>query len=215
MLGAVSVALSKPRKLGKRAQNRLETRRALVSAAHELFAAHGFDEVRVDDIASKAGIGRRTFFRYFASKADVAFPDHAARIERFSGLMRMRLPHETALAAVQRALVVLGNEMMANADEVLAQQAIVDASPTLLAAERVLDREWDLAVATALAGEDTPGVHERIVAGALLGAVRATIRTWFDSGGACDLVELGLAAFALLGEGLGADGGQWHPKIGT
>jgi len=191
--------------MGKRARNRMRTRNAFVAAARELFAERGFDEVRVDDIAARAGAGRRTFFRYFSTKAEVAFPHHGERIARFESLVAMRLPHETPLAAVQRALIVLGSEMMAASEEFLAQQAIVDASPALLAAERILDREWDLCIAEALASEGEPTTRDKIIAGALLGVIRAAMRAWFDGGGRDDLVELGLGAFALLGTGLAAD----------
>lgn len=39
--------------------------------AFELFAAKGFEATTVGDIARAAGIGRRTFFRYFESKNDI------------------------------------------------------------------------------------------------------------------------------------------------
>lgn len=39
--------------------------------ALEMFSEQGFDNTTVDDIAHAAGIGRRTFFRYYASKNDV------------------------------------------------------------------------------------------------------------------------------------------------
>ena len=40
----------------------------ITAVALDLFAARGFDEVSVDDVASAAGIARRTLFRYYASK---------------------------------------------------------------------------------------------------------------------------------------------------
>lgn len=43
--------------------------------ARELFSERGFEATTVDDIAGAAGIGRRTFFRYFASKNDVVWGD--------------------------------------------------------------------------------------------------------------------------------------------
>jgi AcrR family transcriptional regulator len=54
-----------------RERNRVDNRAATIDAALALFAARGFDHVTVADICAAAGIGRRTFFRYFATKDDV------------------------------------------------------------------------------------------------------------------------------------------------
>jgi AcrR family transcriptional regulator len=45
--------------------------RRLSAAAIELFDAHGFDNVTVADIAERAGVTRRTFFRYFSNKETI------------------------------------------------------------------------------------------------------------------------------------------------
>jgi DNA-binding transcriptional MocR family regulator len=49
------------------------SREELERVAMLLFSEHGFDATTVDDIAAAAGIGRRTFFRYFGSKNDVVW----------------------------------------------------------------------------------------------------------------------------------------------
>jgi AcrR family transcriptional regulator len=46
-------------------------RDAIFDAAIETFAANGFDETTVEDVARAAGVSRATFFRYFASKDDL------------------------------------------------------------------------------------------------------------------------------------------------
>jgi AcrR family transcriptional regulator len=57
--------------LRERKQRR--AREAIVEAAQQLFAEHGFDQVTVADIAERAEVGRATFFRYFGDKQEVVF----------------------------------------------------------------------------------------------------------------------------------------------
>src|SRR3954464_11130397 len=49
---------------------------AVVAAAIDLFAAQGFDQTSVEQIARAAGVSRSTFFRQFGGKDDVVFADH-------------------------------------------------------------------------------------------------------------------------------------------
>lgn len=51
-------------------------RTGVVAAAIELFAAQGFDQTSVEQIAQAAGVSRSTFFRQFGGKEDVVFADH-------------------------------------------------------------------------------------------------------------------------------------------
>ncbi|MGA2537106.1 MAG: TetR family transcriptional regulator [Terracidiphilus sp.] len=46
-------------------------RDAIFDAAIELFAAKGFDETTVEEVAQAAGVSRASFFRYFSSKDDL------------------------------------------------------------------------------------------------------------------------------------------------
>src|SRR3954453_12678140 len=45
----------------------------LRQAAMELYLQRGYDQTTVADIAERAGLTSRTFFRYFADKRDVLF----------------------------------------------------------------------------------------------------------------------------------------------
>ena len=76
------------------------SRTELEQIALELFAARGFDETTVDDIADAAGIGRRTFFRYFASKNDVVWGDFDAALDQ----LRRDLDAVPATTSMMRGL---------------------------------------------------------------------------------------------------------------
>ena len=52
-------------------QHRIATRQALFDAAVALFAEQGFQHTSHADIAAAAGIGRTTFYEYFASAEDL------------------------------------------------------------------------------------------------------------------------------------------------
>ena len=50
-------------------------RQAIYDAAIELFTRKGFDQTTVEEVAQAAGVSRRSFFRYFASKDDLLAQD--------------------------------------------------------------------------------------------------------------------------------------------
>lgn len=67
----------------KQGRPAVTTRDELELVALQLFAERGFDSTTVDDVAEAAGIGRRTFFRYFASKNDVVWGDWEVALAHF------------------------------------------------------------------------------------------------------------------------------------
>ena len=81
------------------------SRADLEHVAFDLFDRQGFERTTVDDIARAAGIGRRTFFRYFPSKNDVPWGNFEAELDR----MRLRLkalPPQMALMDAIRVAIV-------------------------------------------------------------------------------------------------------------
>ena len=49
----------------------------IISVAMRLFLDQGFEQTTIDQIASTAGISRRSFFRYFGTKEDIVLGDLA------------------------------------------------------------------------------------------------------------------------------------------
>ena len=59
---------------GLRQRKKDSSRRAIEDAAWELFAEQGYEETSINDIAERADVAPRTFFRYFPTKEAVLYP---------------------------------------------------------------------------------------------------------------------------------------------
>jgi TetR/AcrR family transcriptional regulator, regulator of mycofactocin system len=75
--GGVAMRPDSGHRVGRR---RSTTWDHLSNVAIDLFAARGFDEVSVDDVAHAAGIARRTLFRYYPSKNALPWGDFNAHL---------------------------------------------------------------------------------------------------------------------------------------
>lgn len=93
-----------------RERKRRLVQQRIIEAADELFAAKGFDNVSVTDIAARADVGRTTFFRYFGDKAEVVFAHEEEMLGQITQSAASELvgPARTAAEAVEqlRAIVV-------------------------------------------------------------------------------------------------------------
>lgn len=75
-------------------------RDALVAAAFRLFLDRGFDQTTIDDIVELAGVGRRSFFRYFPSKEAVVFPDHERCLAEMEAFLAASEPDDDPVQRV-------------------------------------------------------------------------------------------------------------------
>ena len=85
----------------------------ITDVALDLFAARGFDEVSVDDVAQAAGIARRTLFRYYASKNAIPWGDFDGHLDRMRDLLDKvdpAVPIGDALRAALLAFNTFGAE---------------------------------------------------------------------------------------------------------
>lgn len=105
-------------------------------AALELFLERGFANVTVADIAERAGLTRRTFFRYFADKREVLF----AGSERLPGAVAEAVRAADAtlapFQAVLQALADIGVRLAEQARHAGDRRRAIAASPDLQERER-------------------------------------------------------------------------------
>jgi AcrR family transcriptional regulator len=89
---------------GKRESQKQHTRAAILRAAERLFADQGFHSTTVHAIAEAAGVTERTFFRYFASKADLVSADLSDWLGLFERTLNETDPGLPALVAIELAI---------------------------------------------------------------------------------------------------------------
>jgi AcrR family transcriptional regulator len=90
--------------ISRRERQALRTRESIVAAARELFDAHGYNETTIDEIAERAEIAPRTFFRYFEAKEALLFADREADEHELIEALRARPAEEHPARAVAEAL---------------------------------------------------------------------------------------------------------------
>ncbi len=191
-----------------RERKKAETRANVLRVAHRLFHAKGFDATTLEEICSESVISKRTFFRYFKDKEALVFPNRDERLANFVSFLEAGAAHEDPFATLRRATRLFGIEYGQHRNAILAQQKLVVSSPALLAREREIDRDWEKAIAKIFAGRLSSApqneLWSRVLAGAIMGVVRATMTCWFDNDCDDDLVKLGLDAIDCLESGFPA-----------
>jgi AcrR family transcriptional regulator len=86
---------------GLRERKRARTRRAIATAALELFDRQGFQETTIAQIAEAADVSPRTVSGYFPHKEDLAFPDSEEAFASLERRLLERPPAETATDALR------------------------------------------------------------------------------------------------------------------
>lgn len=95
------------RSSGLRERRRQETRLDIADAATRLVAEHGMDRTTVEMIAEQAGISPRTFFNYFATKAEAVLARIIDALAVLPGILAARPASENPLIAVREAFCQL------------------------------------------------------------------------------------------------------------
>jgi TetR/AcrR family transcriptional regulator, regulator of mycofactocin system len=165
-------------------RRRVTSRDDLEKAAFELFGRQGFDRTTVDDIASAAGIGRRTFFRYFPSKNDVPWGNFEAELER----MRTRLkacPEKTPLMDAIRAAIVDFNRIAPEQVPLHRRRMeLILRTPALQAHSTLRYAAWREVIAEFAGerlGQPPDALAPRTIAYVALGAAVAAYEQWLET----------------------------------
>jgi AcrR family transcriptional regulator len=180
-----------------RSRKKAATRRSIQEHALRLFAANGYDNTTVEDIAAAAGVSHMTFFRYFPRKENVVQTrEYDPMIEE---LIVGRPLQESPLAAINAALSASFAAILpTDRQRILTRVRLMMSTPQLRALQLiVMDETRDLFARslTRRRGQDQEdlvvAVHARVAVAVFVAALETWAQT--DDG---DLVAIIDAAFS-------------------
>ncbi|MEV0632951.1 TetR/AcrR family transcriptional regulator [Nonomuraea wenchangensis] len=170
----------------------------LEEAALELYGERGYEQTTVAEIARRAGLTERTFFRHFADKREVLFGGGTLLEERLTEAVAAAPDSAGPLEAVAAALDAVGPLFQERHERSRRRQAIILAHAEL--------RERELIKLATLAGALAGALRERgvgepaasLAAEAGIAVFKIAFERWADEPGEADLRQAMREAFAEL-----------------
>lgn len=180
-------------------RRRITSRAELEQVAFDLFDRQGFERTTVDDIALAAGIGRRTFFRYFRSKNDVPWGDFDAELARMRHRLNAAPAGAPLMDAIRDAVVDFNRVAPEQVPAHRRRMELILRVPALQAHSTLRYAAWRQVIAEFVAERTGLGLNEllpRTVAYAMLGVAVAAYEQWLDGADddLCELLDLAVQA---------------------
>lgn len=168
-----------------------DSRGRLQEAALALYSERGFDQTTAAQIADRAGVTERTFFRHFTDKREVIFSGSAALQERIVAGVAGAPAADSPLDAVSRGLdaaaTVLGESRR---DLSRQRQAVIAANPELRERELAKLADFAAAVAAALRQRGVSEPQATLAAEAGMTVLRVAMPQWAGEDDGRDLAAI-------------------------
>jgi TetR/AcrR family transcriptional regulator, regulator of mycofactocin system len=168
---------------GRGGRKRVTSRAELEHAAFGLFARQGFERTTVDDIAAAAGIGRRTFFRYFPSKNDVPWGDFDEELHRMRAQLMASTPQTPLMDAIRVAVVDFNRVAPDQVPQHRQRMELILRTPALQAHSTLRYAAWRGVIAEFVAertAQQPDALGPRAIAYAVLGVAVAAYEQWLE-----------------------------------
>lgn len=200
---------------GLREAKKADTAQAIVDAAMELIRGRRFADVSVDAIAAAAGIGRRTFFRYFPTKEDLFLDRRRIDRELIADALRTRAPGEDEIALVMRVLAEVQRRAFSRfrPEHQGELHRLTHIEPELAARSWLLMEEVRELLVRGLVTSDSDSsqvLRARVLASACIMVVDAGITTWIEGGLRDDLGAILTEGAEHLRRGFAKDAAARH-----
>lgn len=179
-----------PRETAESTTAKPPMRDALVAAAFQLFLERGYEQTTVDDIVALAGVGRRSFFRYFPSKEDVVFPDHERCLADMTAFLSTGTDEDDPVQRVCDAVRIVLRMYAENPTFSVQRYRLTKKVPGLKAYELSVVWRYERAMAEYLhrrfAGRKDGALRADVAAAAVAAAHNNALRSWLRADGRGD-----------------------------
>jgi AcrR family transcriptional regulator len=159
-----------------------DARGRLEEAAMALYAERGFESTTVAEIAERAGLTERTFFRHFADKREVLFGGGEVFRDRLVAAVTDAPPSAAPIQAAAAGLQAAAEFLQERASFSQRRQAIIDASPELQERELIKLASLAATLADTLRGRGVPGEAAGLTAEVAIAVFKAAFERWQADG---------------------------------
>jgi AcrR family transcriptional regulator len=156
-----------------------DTAARLRAAALELYRERGFDQTTVAEIAVRAGLTERTFFRHFADKREVLFGGSNVLQDSMAGALAASPASAPPIEQVTAALEAAAG-FFDNRDYARQRQAVITANAQLQERELSKLAALSAALADILRQRDVPEPTASLTAEAAIAVFKVAFQCWID-----------------------------------
>ena len=167
-----------------------DARGRLERAALELYGERGFEQTTVAEIAARAGLTERTFFRHFADKREVLFAGAGILQDLLVSTLASTPDSAAPIDAVAAALEAAGALLQERRDYARQRQAVIAANVDLQERELIKLASLASALAGALRRRGVTEPAASLAAEAGIAVFRIAFELWVSEASQADLPQL-------------------------
>jgi AcrR family transcriptional regulator len=156
-----------------------DSRGRLYRAALELYGERGFENTTVAEIAERAGLTERTFFRHFADKREVLFAGSPTLTEHLVTTVADAPDSTAPLDAAAAGLEAAGSQLP-DRETARQRQAIIAANAELRERELIKLASWSAAIAGVLRRRGVEDPTATLTAEVAIAVFRTAFDRWVD-----------------------------------
>jgi len=188
--------------VGLRERARLAIKADISKTAMDMFLTQGFEATTVDEIAKRVGVSRRSLFRYFTSKEEMAAADIAVRGDEMLAALKERPTDESPWEALYAAAFSSDERgPTSSRDRTLQVAQLLRHTPALQRFRLEKQKRWQDLLAPEIALRihgDGRDIAARGIVATALACLDASVDIWVESGGEGDVLDVFLTMIAAV-----------------